>query len=70
MLSWHSQFWAIIRHCREEYTESTTGRVAELLKSIKAVTKIYNIVIKNLTEQEFLKMLDAAFPIVEEEEKE
>ena len=62
MMSWQKQFWAIIRFCREQYSEDTIERVADLLVSHKNVIKIYSITQSNPTEQEFLKMLDKAFP--------
>lgn len=69
MKSTQKQFCKIIRYCMKQYSEDTLGRLAELLNTHERVIQIEKMIDLNPTEQEFLKMLDEAFPIVEEEEQ-
>ncbi len=62
MISTQHQFWTIVRKCMEQYSENTMERVADLLNSHERVFQFEKMLESNPTEQEFLKMLDEAFP--------
>ena len=62
MISTQKQFWQIIRKCSELYSRDTEGMVGSLLTTHERVFQIEEILKKQPTEHELMKILSEKYP--------